>query len=455
MEKQNDENRKKQSEEKAEKKPEAKENAEPEAKENAKPKEQENAKSESEENTKPKEQENAKSEAEQNEEPEEKKKSKSEADAGKKTPAKGQESPAKPRRKKKNKKGRKRRIAAQIIVCVLLVILFSGSALGGAVAAYYTAATNAVETDTETALRDANVVETDLVYDQDVVNILLIGADKRSQETEAGRSDTTMIATIDLKNGKLKLTSFMRDMYIDVPGYGYHKFNAAYAYGGVQLEYETIAENFGIKLDGYVEVDMEAFREVVDILGGITMDLTEAEAYYLQTAYVNSKHGEKNVVAGKNLLTAYQALAYCRIRQDVSGEFGRTDRQRKVLISIFDSMKEQNIMTITNLCMKALNYVKTDLTEEQIRSLITSVISMGTTEVEQLRIPYEGTYTEGRLSGTGAWVMQCDYEMNSQALQWFMFGTGEDPGIDEEYGIGNNNFIQGYYPEKTEGQSTY
>lgn len=359
------------------------------------------------------------------------------------------------REKKSRRRGRKRRIAAQILVGLLLVVLFSFSALGGAVAAYYTAATTTIQTDTETALRDADVVETDLVYDQDVVNILLIGADKRADETEAGRSDTTMIATVDLKNGKLKLTSLMRDMYIDIPGYGYHKFNAAYAYGGVQLEYETIAENFGIKLDGYVEVDMEAFREVVDLLGGVQMDLTEAEAYFLQTAYSTSKHGEKNVVAGANLLTPYQALAYCRIRQDVSGEFGRTDRQRKVLMAIFNQLKSEDIMTITNICMKALKYVKTDLTEQQIRSLMTSVITMGTTEIEQLRIPHEGSYTEGRLGGNGAWVMQVDYEANSQALQYFIFGTGEDPGVNDEYGVGNDNFIEGYYPEKTEGISTY
>ena len=121
---------------------------------------------------------------------------------------------------------------------------------------------------------------------------------------------------------------------------------------------------------------MEAFREVVDLLGGVQMDLTEAEAYFLQTAYATSKHGEKNVVAGSNLLTPYQALAYCRIRQDVSGEFGRTDRQRKVLMAIFNQLKSENIMTITNICMKALKYVKTDLTEQQIRSLMTSVITM-------------------------------------------------------------------------------
>ena len=185
------------------------------------------------------------------------------------------------------------------------------------------------------------------------------------------------------------------------------------------------------------------------------MDLTEAEAYFMKTAYVNSKHGEKNVKAGENMLTPYQALAYCRIRQDVTGEFGRTDRQRKILISVFNELKSEDIMTITNICMKALKYVTTDLTEKQIRSLLTSVITMGATEVEQLRIPYEGSYTEGRLSGNGAWVMQVDYEANKKALQYFIFGIGEDPGINDSYGVGNDKFIKGYYPEKTEGISTY
>ncbi len=357
--------------------------------------------------------------------------------------------------KKSRKKERRLRLLAQVVTCIVLVALFVGSAALGATTAYYKAITATIVTDTETALEDADVIETDLVYDQDVVNILLIGADKRSDEREQGRSDTTMIATIDLKNGKLKLTSLMRDMYIDIPGYGYHKFNAAYQFGGVQLVYKTIAENFGVKLDGYAEVDMEAFRACVDLIGGVPMELTEAEAYFLQTAYATSKHDEKKVVAGQNLLTPYQALAYCRIRQDISGEYGRTDRQRKVLISIFNELKSADIMTITNICMKALNYVTTDLSEKQIRSLLMSVISMGTTEIEQLRIPYEGSFTEGRLSGGGAWVIQPDYELNAQALQYFIFGTGEDPGIDDAYGIGNDKFIEGYYPEKTEGISTY
>ena len=139
--------------------------------------------------------------------------------------------------KKARKRGRAGRRIAQVLMCFLLTVAFVASAAGGAVAAYYKAATNTITTDTKTALKNADVVDADLEYDQDVVNILLIGCDKRSDETEAGRSDSTMIATIDLKNGKLKLTSLMRDMYIDIPGYGYHKFNASYSYGGVQIEY--------------------------------------------------------------------------------------------------------------------------------------------------------------------------------------------------------------------------
>ncbi|MEE1228029.1 MAG: LCP family protein [Lachnospiraceae bacterium] len=359
---------------------------------------------------------------------------------------------------KKGRMGRrhsKKRIVAQVLVSVLLIVCFVGSAVLGAGAAFYTSSTKAIKTDSKNTLKSANVNESNLTYDQDVVNLLLIGCDKRKTQTVNGLSDSTMIATIDLKNGKLKLTSLMRDMYLDIPGYGQHKFNAAYSYGGVQLEYETIAENFGIKLDGYVEVDMEGFRKVIDLLGGVPMQLTEGEAYYLQTAYRRSKHGEKEVVAGDNVLTPYQALAYCRIRQDVSGEYGRTDRQRKVIISLFNQIKGEDLMTITNVAMKALKYIHTDLTEKQIRSLMNSVIAMGTTDIQQLRIPISGSFEEGRLNGTGAWVIQVDLDKNKQALNYFLFGKGTDPGVKDEYGVGNDHFIEGYYPDNTAGLTTY
>ncbi len=98
--------------------------------------------------------------------------------------------------------------------------------------------------------------------DTEIVNILLVGADKNLDEQDKDverRSDSMMIATLDIKHNKLKLTSLMRDMYVDIPGYGGYKLNAAYSFGGIKLLYKTLAKNFGIKLDGYVEVNFDAF----------------------------------------------------------------------------------------------------------------------------------------------------------------------------------------------------
>lgn len=350
----------------------------------------------------------------------------------------------------------------QILVCFLLVLLFTGSAVTGAFAAYTQSTMNQINRTSEKTLKNVDKEmeqEMDfqsLTYSKDIVNILLIGADKRSDETERGRSDTTMIATINKKQKTLKLTSLMRDMYIKIPGYGMHKFNAAYSYGGVELEYKTIANNFGIKLDGYVEVDMEAFRNAIDYLGGVEIELSEGEADYLKRAYQNSRHGEKDVKPGLNNLSEYQALAYCRIRQDNSGEYGRTDRQRKVLISLYQKLKKENLQTLCTTVFHTMKYITTDLDEETIRELLMSVLYVDTNEIQQLRIPYEGSYEEGRLEdGKGPWVIQVDYEKNRNALNYFIFGKGEDPGIHEEYGKNNNDFDESNMPEKTEGISTY
>ena len=134
-------------------------------------------------------------------------------------------------------------------------------------------------------------VDASTVYDKDIINILLIGADSREEWNDSGRSDSTMIATLDLKHGQLKLTSLMRDMYIDIPGHEKNRFNAAYKFGGVALLNETIAQNFNVRLDGYVIVDFKAFRDVIDELGGVQIPLTELEAQYLNRAY----HGKITV----------------------------------------------------------------------------------------------------------------------------------------------------------------
>ena len=101
------------------------------------------------------------------------------------------------------------------------------------------------------------------------MNILLVGSNRRSDEEAAGRSDSSMIATIKFKTKELKLTSIMRDIYVEIPGHGRDKLNSAYAYGGVELLYQTIAKNFGIKIDKYCVVDFDTFEKVINEVGGI------------------------------------------------------------------------------------------------------------------------------------------------------------------------------------------
>lgn len=315
---------------------------------------------------------------------------------------------------------------------VVFVALIVGAAVVGAKVALVQVELSAAVQRGDTSLGDVPV-DAAAVYDKEIVNILLVGADKRESWNDTGRSDSTMIATVDLKNNQLKLSSLMRDMYVPIPGHDSNKFNAAYAFGGVPLLYQTIASNFNIRLDGYLVVDFKAFRQLIDGLGGVDISLTEDEADYLNTAY----HGKLKVETGKQVLTGKEALAYCRIRQDVYGDFGRTKRQREVISSIFEKFKGNSFMETKDLAVELLGNVTTDLSDKQIFSLLTSVLSMGTTNVEQLCIPMDNSYSSQRISGAGA-VLVPDMEANKAALQEFIFS----PAMQAEAEADTNNISQ-------------
>lgn len=271
--------------------------------------------------------------------------------------------------------------------------------------------------NSEIRLSEVVVDESQLTSDEQIINILLVGADKRESWSEAGRSDATMIATIDKKHRKLKLTSLMRDMYVDIPNHGKNKFNAAYSYGGIDLLYKTIAYNFDIKIDGYVLVDFAAFTKVIRSLGGVKIELTEAEANYLIRAY--KKGTETKVKPGMNNLNGKQALAYTRIRQDAEADFGRTARQRKVLQSLFTKMKTKSYSQLLELSGTLMQNVTTDLSNEKIFSYMADVIKMGTTELDQQRIPLNNAYSAERIRGME--VLVPDLNKNKEALREFIF----------------------------------
>lgn len=317
---------------------------------------------------------------------------------------------------------------------ILSIFLIIGIAAGG-ILGYYDARLEA-SVNQEKELTVEN--EGDLLSDADVINVLLVGSDHGAIKGDHGRSDSIMIGTANLKTKELKLTSLMRDMYVEIPGHGHDKLNAAYAYGGVNLLYQTIAKNFGIKIDHYCVVDFSTFEKVINKVDGVEITLEEKEAEYLNSTNYISKKKYRNVKAGKQTLNGNQALGYARIRYVVSkkygdGDFGRTGRQRAVMQAALNKVLEQNPVTIANIALDALNDVSTDMSAKYLKSLVLKVAQMGTTEIDQLRVPLESTYKMGRAQNN-MFVFFINFDANKAALEYFLFNKGTEEDWAKEYG---------------------
>lgn len=327
-------------------------------------------------------------------------------------------------RKEMTGKQRKKRTRVRIIIGFMIVLSIVVGHFAGRVVYEYNHSLSLLNRESGIDLSDVDVDQSKLASENKIINILLVGADKRKAWKEAGRSDSVMIATLDLKHKQLKLTSLMRDMYVQIPGHGENRFNAAYSYGGITLLYQTIAENLGIKLDGYVVVDFAAFKQVINKIGGVEIELTDAEYQYLVKAYAKKNDSAKHVKPGLNLMNGEQALAYTRIRQDAKADFGRTQRQRNVLQSIFTKAKGMSIGELKDLANKLLPSIVTDLSNGEITSYLLSVIMMGTTEFEQLRIPVDNSFQNQKIRGMAVLVL--DLQKNRDALQNFIFQEVND-----------------------------
>lgn len=233
--------------------------------------------------------------------------------------------------------------------------------------------------------------------DKDIINILLIGQDKRPGEGQS-RSDSIIIATVNKKSNSIKLTSLMRDMYVKIPGYSDNKINAAYAYGGMELLTNTVEENFAIKIDGCIEVDFSGFEKIIDEIGGVDIELNEDEAYYL------SRTNDISFTEGPNKLNGKTALEYARIRYIGNDDYERTERQRRLLISIFDVVKDSNIKTLLDMSNDIIPLITTNLKNSQILSLVTNVILMNISDIETYRIPADGEFTPATINNMSVLV---------------------------------------------------
>lgn len=289
------------------------------------------------------------------------------------------------------------------------------------------------ESDLET---DEEDIDTNLIQwpehpgygrqEEGVYNILLLGEEAIDSGTARGRTDVIIIATMNTNTKELKLTSLMRDTLVRIPGYQENKLNTAYEKGGVDLLYETIAVNYDIRLDGCIMVNFEKFEKIIDKLGGVEITLTASEAKYLNRTNYISKPQYRTVVEGKQLMNGNQVLGYTRIRKraninGVNNDYGRTERHRIVLDAIFEKYKTKSKLELGSMMFSFLPMITTDISSKTFEMLLNNFIEMGTTKIDQLRLPADGTFTDN-VEVRGMDVLIPDWDKNITLLHDFVFG---------------------------------
>lgn len=256
-----------------------------------------------------------------------------------------------------------------------------------------------------------------ILQHKDLINIMLVGQDRRPGENYRTRSDAMILCTFNKQDNSVTMTSFMRDLYVQIPGVGGNKMNHAYAVGGMDLIRQTMLLNFGVNVDAVVEVDFSAFRNVVDALGGVGIMLNAAEADYMNKSYDFEKTEDNwPMKPGYNHLSGSQALFYSRIRHVGRDDFERTERQRKVLLALIGDIKNISLDNAWNLFWSLLPMIRTDMSNQQIFDYVPTLFPMLGGEIKSQRIPVDGTYTFGSVGNVYDVVLP-DYEAN-RAYLW-------------------------------------
>ena len=257
----------------------------------------------------------------------------------------------------------------------------------------------------------------------DVITIALFGSDF-SELYDVSAADATMILAIDTKNNKIKLCSLMRDIYLDLPDGGKMNLNYTILDGGPSSILKAINYNFNLKVDKFVQVDLERLPKIIDALGGIEMEITEDELQYINGYIdnIDNNNGTKTehiYSAGRQLLNGTQASAYCRIRYTAGRDFKRTERQRDVLNALFIKFKDINLAEVPGMINDILPLVTTNLTNSEIISISSKALGMGLGNIEQGRFPSDKNIISAGF--TDMYHTNIDIEGTTKELHQFLF----------------------------------
>ncbi len=313
-------------------------------------------------------------------------------------------------------KKKKRSIWKVLLIVLIILIAAGGVAWYGLASSLYGRISYEETGGEESALRQDGVT-----------NILLIGNDSR-ENGEDGRSDAMILLSISEKTRTVQMISFLRDMYVEIPGHDGNRLNAAYAYGGPELLMETVRENFQIPVSRYVLVNFEAFANLVDAVGGVDLELTSEEV-----EYVNGYLVEYNQLTGRPEGTDYldtsrsglihlngpQALAYTRNRY-IGTDFGRTERQRKVLSAVIGELPKALLTNPQEVLDGLLSNLTTNLTRGEFLRLTLDAGKLFTYDLQQGSVPVEGSYQNATIRGMA--VLEVDFEQNIRYLNNRIYG---------------------------------
>lgn len=267
----------------------------------------------------------------------------------------------------------------------------------------------------------------DSYTEKEIYNILLIGKDGIGEKTS--RADTMIILTVDNKHKGLKLTSIARDTLVYIPGKGYDKINHSFYYGGCELLLKTINDNFDLDIKDYAIVDFKSFVDVINVLGGVDINIEDREIDGLNKV-INACYGleienkgnniEYITSSGNHLLNGYQALAYCRLRK-IDNCFYRDARQRKVLESLAYKLSKVSVFKYPELIKILLKHVRVNISPDKILDL--AIISRDLTnyKIKQLEFPINEYREDGRLKCNSQYVIKWRKEENLKLLHDFIY----------------------------------
>ncbi|XZK68217.1 LCP family protein [Clostridium perfringens] len=289
-----------------------------------------------------------------------------------------------------------------IILALILVIL----GLIGVSTYYINLKINKVQ-KVEINKENLSINEKQVKEEKYIKNIALFGID--APKGKVGRSDAIMILTLDEEHKVMKLTSIMRDSYVDIPGHGDDKINHAYAFGGPELAMKALNENFKVNVEDFMAVNFTSLPEIIDKLGGVKINIIPEEIHHIPGI----------TSPGEQVLNGEQALAYSRIRYATGGDYKRTERQRVVLEAVFEKLKSTPTKEYPSLIDDFLSYIETNMSSMDMIKLAKDAAPLVKGNLETSRFPLDG-YCDGKMIN-GVWYLVYDRQATLNQIQEYIY----------------------------------